>query len=103
MSASSAMARMSAAAMTAARFPRSRRQASLHCPRASARVGESSATAVSLIAYPRIEPSVEQIGGEVAQERECSVDDDHAHDERVVTIDRTFDQIASRAGQAEVT
>src|ERR1700722_4840803 len=81
-------------AKSARRLRESRRQACHQKPTAA----EPSSTGM---AHPGIEPAVDEVGRKVACERDESVHDDHAHDERVVAVDRTLDEVAPRARQPE--
>src|SRR5512135_3399864 len=78
----------SAAEATAARLPRNRRRASAHRP-------------PSIVADAGIEPAIHEVHGEVEQQDQRGVEDDHAHDERVVAVDRALHEVTADAGQAE--
>src|SRR5262245_3592125 len=55
----------------------------------------------SLMADPRVEPRIGEIDGEIEQHDQRRVEDHHAHDQRVVTVDRTLDEVTPDAGKTE--
>src|SRR6185312_9371194 len=87
--ASSASATSTTAAPTAAGLSRSRRtpERALMAPKPRA--------CTSLMPHPWIEPAVNEIGGEIEEERQRAIENDHRHDERVVAIERALDQVAA--------
>src|SRR5262245_30886908 len=93
MNASNVMARITAAEMNAARSRARRPSTPNSVPMWVA--------AQSIRAHPRIQPAIEQICDEVAQERDHAVHDDHPHHEGVVAVDRTLHEIAADPRQAE--
>ena len=55
------------------------------------------------MAHPGIEPAIDEVGRQIACQGDESVHDDHAHDERVVAVDCTLDEVAPDARQAKNT
>src|SRR5689334_20509925 len=83
-SARSAMTAMTPAETTAARSRAIRPSAPAHNPPAI------RTPAPSVMSHAWIQPAVEQIRHEIAEERDDAVHDDHPHHERVVAIDRAL-------------
>src|SRR6185436_1224749 len=89
------MTAMTPAEITAARSRAMRLSAPAQSPPAM------RTPAPSVMAHARVQPAVEQIRDQVAEERDDAVHDDHPHHERVVAIDRALHEIAPRPRQPE--
>src|SRR5207302_6815633 len=55
----------------------------------------------SRVTDSRIEHRVENVGEKIEQDDEGGVENDHAEHERVIAIDRAFDEVTPDAGNAE--
>src|SRR2546428_4893382 len=97
---------------TAARLRLSRASASCQSERpaisSATAAGRGATTLVmsanrglSVIADLRIKQAIGEIDQEVEQNDERPVEDDHAHDERVIAVERALHEIAADAGNPE--
>src|SRR5579872_4876862 len=86
---------------TAARLRLSRARASCQSERPAISSMPVVACVKSVIADLRVEHAVGEDDPQVQQDYERAIEDHHAHDERVVAVERALHEIAADAGNAE--
>src|SRR6056297_4068195 len=70
---------------------------SIACSKASF----SGAVDSAVIADPGIEPGIDQVDQVVQHDDQNTIEDDHAHDQRVVAVQRALDEVTADAGNGE--